>query len=141
MEDYYIKPDKNIFLLAFLKNTDKIIGTIGIRAYDKDYEIFKGTYDAETTASIWRVFIDKKWRRNGIGSKLVSTAEEFCKNKGYKNIYLHTQKIVDGSLDFWLSKGYKVTKDMENELGTVHMEKRLVQPMKTEAGKVYGALI
>lgn len=141
LEDYYIKPDKNIFLLAFLKNTDVLIGTLGIRAYDKDYGIFKGIYDAESTASIWRVFIDKKWRRNGIGSKLVSIAEEFCKNKGYKNIYLHTQKMVDGSLDFWLSKGYRITKDMKNELGTVHMEKILVELIKTEEKEVYGVII
>ena len=125
MEDYYIKPNKNILLLAFLKNTDVIIGTVGIRAYDKNYGIFNGIYNPTNTASFWRVFIDKKWRRNGIGSELVSTAEEFCKNKGYGNIYLHTQKIVEGSLDFWLSKGYRITKDMENELGTVHMEKSL----------------
>ena len=125
MEKYYIKPDKNAFLLATHKNTGKLIGTIGIRAYDKHYNLFKGIYDEKKTASIWRVFIDKKYRRNGVGSKLVNSAEEFCKNKGYKNLYLHTQKTVDGSLDFWLSKGYKITADMKNELGTVHMEKTL----------------
>jgi len=142
MEDHYIKSDKSIFLLAFLKNTDILIGTIGIRAYDKDYNIFKGIYNAENTASIWRAFIDKRWRRNGVGSKLISTAEEFCKNKGYKNIYLHTQKIVEGSLEFWLSKGYKITRDMKNELGTVHMEKKLTDNhLKSESHEVYGALI
>mgnify|MGYP005840332483 CR=1 FL=1 len=125
LEDYYIKPDKNVFLLAIHKKTGDLIFTLGIRAYDKDYEIFNGFYNAENTASIWRVFIDKRWRRNGVGSKLVSVAEDFCKNKGYKNIYLHTQKVVEGSLDFWLSKGYKVTFDTENENGTVHMEKNL----------------
>ena len=123
MEDYYIKPDKSIFLLATHNNTGNLIGTLGIRAYDKNYDIFNGVYNSKSTASIWRVFIDKRWRRNGVGSKLVSTAEKFCKDKGYKNLYLHTQKIVDGSLDFWLSKGYRITRDMKNELGTVHMEK------------------
>ncbi len=41
MENYYIYPDKNIFLLAFLKNTNILIGTLGIRSYDKDYDILK----------------------------------------------------------------------------------------------------
>ena len=137
----YIEPVNNIFLLAFLKNSNELIGTLGIRAYDKDYDIFKGIYNGKDTAGMWRVFIDKKWRRNGIGSKLVSIAEDFCKNKGYENIYLHTQKIVDGSLDFWLSKGYRVTKDMKNELGTVHMEKMLVENrLKSETEK-YKAII
>lgn len=141
LENYYIKPDKNVFLLATHKKTGNLIGTLGIRAYDKDYDIFKEIYDSKTTASVWRVFIDKKWRRNGVGSKLVSMAEEFCKNKGYTNLYLHTQKIVDGALDFWLSKGYKITKDMENNMGTVHMEKRLVESMKIKSMGTYGALI
>lgn len=125
IEDYYIKPAKNVFLLATHKNSGKLIGTLGIRAYDKNYDMFNEIYNSKNTASIWRVFIDKKWRRNGVGSKLVGMAEKFCKDNGYKNLYLHTQKIVDGSLDFWISKGYRITRDMENKLGTVHMEKNI----------------
>ncbi len=41
-------------------------------------------------------------------------------------MYLHTQKTVLSSQDFWLSKGYTITKDMKNGLGTVHMEKNII---------------
>ncbi len=125
MESYYITPQKNSFFVAIDEKTDKIIGSIGIRAYDRDFEIFKDVYSSKTTASIWRVFVDKPWRRNGVASALVKLGEDFCLEKKYERIYLHTQKTVHGSLDFWLSNGYEIVEDTENQLKTVHMEKNL----------------
>lgn len=125
MESYYIVPDKNNFFMAINQKTGKIIGCIGIRAYDRDFEMFKDVYSPENTASIWRVFVDRPWRRNGVASTLVELGEDFCREEGYEKIYLHTQKTVEGSLNFWLSKGYKIVDDTENSLKTVHMEKKL----------------
>lgn len=125
MESYYIVPDKNNFYMAINQKTGRIIGSIGIRAYDRDFEMFKDVYSPQTTASIWRVFVDRPWRRNGVASTLVKLVEDFCRQKEYEKIYLHTQKTVNGSLDFWLSKGYKIVEDTENSLKTVHMEKKL----------------
>jgi GNAT superfamily N-acetyltransferase len=126
IDDYYLNPERNNFYVALHNETNQILGTIGVRSYDKNFPLFKGIYYPEITASIWRVFVDKPWRRNGVASTLVGMAEEFCQNKGYKNIYLHTHKTVNGSLDFWLSKNYSVVEDTENELRTVHMEKSLI---------------
>ncbi|MCE5215138.1 MAG: GNAT family N-acetyltransferase [Methanobacterium sp.] len=125
MESYYIIPDKNNFYVAIDHKTNKIIGSIGIRAYDRDFINFKDVYNPKTTASIWRVFVDRPWRRNGVASALVKLGEEFCQEKEYEKIYLHTQKTVEGSLDFWLSKGYRIVEDTNNNYKTVHMEKKL----------------
>jgi GNAT superfamily N-acetyltransferase len=125
MEDYYLDPERNNFFLAIDHDTEKIIGTIGIRAYDRDYPIFKELYNSQTTASLWRVFVEKPWRRNGVASALVHMAEDFCREKGYNKVYLHTQKTVHGSLDFWISNNYQIVNDTENHLKTVHMEKNL----------------
>lgn len=125
METYYLDHERNNFFVAIHHETEKVIGTIGIRAYDKDFPIFKDIYNPQTTASIWRVFVDKKWRRNGVASNLVRSVEEFCRDMDYHKVYLHTHKTVQGSLDFWISNGYKIMEDTENHLKTVHMEKKL----------------
>ncbi len=126
LQGYYLEPDRNSFLLAVHHSTGKIMGTIGIRSYDRNFPLFKNYYHPESTASLWRVFVDKTWRRNGVASTLVRMAEEFCQKKGYEKIYLHTQKNIPGSLDFWLSNDYQIVEDTENHLKTVHMEKYLV---------------
>lgn len=125
MKRFYMDPEKNTFLVALDHEMGKIIGTAGIRAYDMNFESLNGRYNFKTTASFCRVFVDKKWRRKGVATALVQSAEDFCTKKGYSKVYLHTQKTVDGSLDFWLSRGYEVVLDTENKIGTVHMEKEI----------------
>ncbi len=137
MENFYINPKNNIFLLALNTKNGEIVGTAGIRAYDRDFKLLNGKYDLKSTASFCRVFVNKKWRRKGVASALIHSAEEFCGKKGYSKVYLHTQKTVKGSLDFWLSNGYKIVSDTENKLGTVHMEKNikkhLVEPERCDS--------
>lgn len=126
MEKYYLEPENNNFFMAIHHNTKKIIGTIGISAYDKDFPLLKRFYDTKTTASLSRVFVDKPYRRNGIASALVKCGEKFCKEMGYEKVYLHTHKTVPGALDFWISNNYRIVKDTDNDLKTVHMDKKLI---------------
>lgn len=125
LSEYYLHPIRNNFFIAIEEDTDKIMGTLGVRAYDKDFPEFKGIYNSLDTASLWRVFVDHKWRRNGVASTLVQWGEYFAKKMGYRKVYLHTHKNIPGSLDFWLFQGYKIVNDTQNEFKTVHMEKDL----------------
>lgn len=126
LETYYLEPERNNFFLAIHHETREVIGTMGIRAYDKNFPFFKDIYNPETTAGIWRVFVDNPWRRNGVASTLVHWGEKFCRKRGYEKIYLHTHKTISGSLDFWLSNGYRIVEDTGNQLKTVHMDKKIV---------------
>ena len=125
MDEYYINPHKNNFFIALNEQTNEIIATIGIRAYDKDFDLFKGKYFKENTSSIWRLFVDKRYRRCGIASKMFSVAENFANDKDYNEIYLHTHKTLDGALTFWTKMGFIITIDEGNDLETVHMEKQI----------------
>ena len=124
LEDYYINPKRNNFFVAYL-DSGEIIATIGIRAYDKDFIEFRHLYSKDTTSSIWRLFVDERCRRCGLASKMFAIAEDFANGVGYNNIYLHTHKTLDGALEFWTKMGFVVALDSNDELETVHMDKKI----------------
>ena len=124
MEEYYIRPEKNNFFVAYAE-TGEIIATIGIRAYDKDFPEFRHLYSQDTTSSIWRLFVDRRCRRCGLASKIFSIAENFANEVGYNDIYLHTHKNLDGTIKFWTKMGFVVVLDAEDDLKTVHMDKEI----------------
>ena len=124
LEEYYIDPERNNFFVAYLE-TGQIIATIGIRAYDKDFPIFRHLYSNENTSSIWRLFVDERCRRCGLASKMFSIAENFANEIGYNEIYLHTHKTLEGAIEFWTKMGFVVSFDANDELETVHMDKQI----------------
>ena len=83
-------------------------------------------YSKDTTSSIWRLFVDEKYRRCGLASKMFSIAENFAKEEGYDEIYLHTHKTLPGAVEFWTKMGFIVALDSNDELETVHMDKKIV---------------
>ena len=127
LNDYYINPKNSIFLMAIDEPSNKIIATIGLRAYDKNFDEFKDCYSSNSTASIWRLFVDKKYRRCGVASKLFKLVETFAFENQFSEIYLHTHKTLNGAIVFWKKMGFKITVDTNNELQTVHMEKDISQ--------------
>ena len=52
-------------------------------------------------------------------------AEKFANDVGFKNIYLHTHKNLEGALHFWTKMGFVVVLDSNDELLTVHMDKQI----------------
>ena len=124
MESYYIAPEMNNFFVAYNENCE-IIATIGIRAYDKDFPEFRGIYSKNTTSSIWRLFVERKYRRCGLASKMFSVAETFAKESCYESIYLHTHKTLPGAIEYWTKMGFVVILDSNDELETVHMDKKI----------------
>lgn len=122
--DYYVLPERNNFFVAL--DDDNIVATAGIRAYDKDYEFLKDTCCKDDTASIWRLMVDKKYRRNGIARILVDEMENFAKSEGYERIYLHSHRYLDAAIPFWKSLGYETILEEDDYDETTHMIKNLI---------------
>ena len=123
IEEYYILPSNNAFFVAY--DGDRIVATAAIRAYDRDYEFFKGLYTKEDTASIWRLMVDEKYRRHGLARSHVNTMEDFAHKKGYARIYLHTHRYLEAAMAFWESLGYEITIQEDDYDETNHMIKVL----------------
>ena len=123
LNEYYIAPANSNLFVAF--DGEKIVATVAIRPYDKDFEFFKGIYSKEDTASIWRLMVDKDYRRNGLARMLVRCVEDFAGNTGYDRIYLHTHRYLESGLPFWKSVGYEITVEEDDYDETTHMVKNL----------------
>lgn len=103
----------------------QVVGTIAARPYDRDYSKFRKKYNSGNTLGIWRHYIRMDLRGRGIGTVLLKNLEEAANKSGYKYLYLHTQKSIPRSLEYWVSKGYKITWDTNDEFQTVHLEKKI----------------
>lgn len=123
LEQYYILPSTSNFFVAI--DGGKIVATIGIRAYDRDYEHFRDIYSQEDTASIWRLMVDKDYRRNGLARILVELVEDFARKEGFERVYLHTHRYLEAGIPFWKSVGYEVTVEEDDYDETSHMIKNL----------------
>lgn len=124
MENFYLN-SCNSELFYIMDDENKIIATIAIRPYDKNFKEFNGIYDSKSTASIWRLFVDPKFRRHGLATKLFNIVEDFCYVNNYNEIYLHTHKNLKGGFSFWQAMDFEITLDTNNELQTVHMVKNI----------------
>ncbi|NPV28105.1 MAG: GNAT family N-acetyltransferase [Firmicutes bacterium] len=120
----YLETPGNTFLTAYAED-DKIVGALAVRRYDGRIRILDGFYDLKATAELSRCYVDRKYRRRGIGSLLVKEAEQFSRGAGYKVIYLHTHMYLPGAFEFWHSQGFKLRLDEGGPQQTVHMEKFL----------------
>lgn len=124
LKDTYIKNVKSKIFVATSGGT--VLGTIAGRPYDRIIsELSNKQYSSKYTLGLWRHYVRSDFRGKGIGTILLKEIEKFAKESGYTTIYLHTQKTFPGSLEYWLAKGYKKTLDSNDELLTVHLEKKI----------------
>ena len=123
LKEYYVLPSRNNLFIAF--DEDKIIATVAIRGYDKDYAFFDN-YSKKNTASIWRLMVDEDYRRHGIARKLIEYAENFARDNDYREIYLNTHRYLDAAMPFWESLGYRIVLEEDDYDETNHMIKSLI---------------
>ena len=92
IKEVYQKTGRGNFWLA-LEN-DKLVGTIGLCELSLDVGYFV------------RFYVDKNYRRKGIGSKLFFTLIEFAKKNNYKKIILTTSSHQEAANRFYVKMGF-----------------------------------
>ncbi len=79
----------------------------------------------EVTAKFRFFFLDSKLRGLGAGHILLDRALDFCRDKGYKHLFLWTFSTLKAARHLYKSKGFKITETQENkEWGTTILEER-----------------
>lgn len=67
--------------------------------------------EAETwrnTALVWALFVDKAWRGQGVGAKLLREAEKWAKRKRFRAMVLETQTNNVPAIRFYEKHGYAI---------------------------------
>jgi len=66
------------------------------------------------TAQFRWFLVDENYRHRGIGRKLITTALEFCRESGYKHVFLWTFKGLDPARRIYDRAGFVLTEEKVN---------------------------
>ncbi len=111
---YYSGP-KDIFLVA--EKDGVIIGTVAIKE------------DSSDTALLRRIFLNKAFRGQGYGEKLLQKAMAFCFEQNYQNVTFRGTATMQAALQLCLKNGFKETDAAEmNAFKMRVLTKRLKPP-------------
>jgi ribosomal protein S18 acetylase RimI-like enzyme len=86
---------RNVVLVA--ESQDTLAGTIRVEIIDRPYGAI---------AEIRRLFVDPRWRRRGIGSRLLASAEEVAVTNGVCDVRLTVLAGNRAAARFYESRGY-----------------------------------
>ena len=78
-----------------IEDSGKIVGTVGIKE------------DGSTESLLRRLFVDSGYRKKGYGTKLLKTAIDFCRGKGYKHIYFRCTDRMTDAMKLCEKAGFK----------------------------------
>ncbi|HBI3679769.1 TPA: GNAT family N-acetyltransferase [Citrobacter freundii] len=122
LKQQYILQERNLLLCAWSEKQE-LIATLAVCQYDDRITELRGHYYLPETAEICRCYVDARYRRQGIGSRLFALAQMFCQQQKYKTLYLHTHHFLPGGYHFWLRKDFSIVMDMQDEWQLVHMQR------------------
>lgn len=99
---------KNYSIFFVVEDNGKIIATAGV--------------NKEGVAK--RLYIDKKYRGRGLGSKLYDLQEGYIRKKGYTKVKLSTTPQMKDAIKLYKKKGFKRIK-FDKEKNQIFFEKKL----------------
>jgi GNAT superfamily N-acetyltransferase len=93
------------------------VGTIAIRNLKQ----------FESTCELKRMYVLKKFRRLGIGQRMLDIATDFARKTGYSRIVLDSSKRLDAARALYLKAGFvDIPRYNDNYRADVFMERRLL---------------
>ena len=96
-----------------LKYENEVIGTIGLRPH------------GEFTAEIEKLYLRRKFRKRGIGSKLLSFVEEQAYNIGYRRLFASCPRVMDRGVSILERSAYRIVGSASQEAVEDLYEKEL----------------
>jgi putative acetyltransferase len=92
IEDYYLARRDQGFWVA---DEAGVVGMVGIERHAGD------------AAEVRRMAVDRAHRRRGFARELLGTAEDFCRDAGYRRIVLSTSELQVAAMRLYEASGYR----------------------------------
>lgn len=87
-----------------LLDDNRLLGTVAIKKISKK------------NAELKRMYLLKEYRGQGLGSKLLDEAIEFCRGKAFKKVNLDTNIKQIGAQKLYQKKGFQISKIKGNTI-------------------------
>ncbi|MCG5218553.1 GNAT family N-acetyltransferase [Streptosporangium sp. KLBMP 9127] len=124
----YLRPGGHTLVVAV--HEGEVVGTTAVRAGGPKSpphpRRLADRYPDDSTAQLFRVYVDPAHRRHGLARRMVRLACDFvAAHGGYKIVYLHSDTRVEGAEAFWRSLAEPVHDSRDGDLTrfqTVHFE-------------------
>lgn len=124
-ETHYAAPNRGAFW-TLSDTAGDIVATVGVRGLwykPAIVEAFRDRYtDPGKVGSLWRLYVRKDLRGQGLGKKLNRLVEEEAVKLGYSSMYLHASSDAAAAIGFWKSVGYE---DLGEYEFSTHFDKKL----------------
>ncbi len=102
--------EKNTFFV--IKDKDKVIATLGVKN------------ESDKTALLRRLFVDKAYRKRGLGTSLVKKAVSFCESREYKEMVFRATDRMKDAIRVLEKNGFKKMESLE--VSGFHIHKYLL---------------
>jgi GNAT superfamily N-acetyltransferase len=117
----YLKEPGGHFWVAESEGSDETYGV-----YDRIKGMVGIQRRTDEEAELRRMSVASDSRRHGIGSRLLETAEAFCREQGYLRIRLTTVSLLQPAIALYRKHGYQqVGEERYGQITGLHFVKRL----------------
>ena len=105
--DVFSPARRNAFwVVALVNDSRQIVGTFGIESHSDD------------TTELRRMYIDAGWRGRGLAQRMLRTAEDAARERGFSRMIVSTADIQRAAFQFYTKSGFKRIKSEIAEVTT-----------------------
>lgn len=97
-EDVYLQKllEKDSFFAVVAKGNGQIIGGLTVYLLDQYYA-------PKRLAYIYDLAVSVEYQRKGIGKQLIAYTNDYCREKGFEEVFVQAEKLDDYALNFYRS--------------------------------------
>lgn len=96
ISEYYSEKDGSFWVSTF---DDEIVGMFALEAREED------------SMELRRMYVDRKWRKQGIAQVMLEFAEDICRKNGCVRLELSTSELQKEALSFYRQAGYQLLRE------------------------------